>query len=288
MHQATVHDIVSNADTIINLKNPCNGFADWGQPVSSSSVETEKAIRGSFSGKKKKSKKSKALESSDSILNIPVAESVNTGRLNNALPEDRNSDPIAVIKENNSKGVDQRLSSAGPSDAEHALAVPEAVAPADIGKEGSALSVTKNNARYVGSVSEATTEPTQESQIQFRVCAGNLMSASPWFNRILKKNGWMESTCNTEVRMFHISAEDWDEDAFAILMNVFHLRNRRVPRSITLEMLAKIAVLADYYECEESIQLFVDVWVADLREKTPVPHTYCRNLILWLWISWAL
>jgi hypothetical protein len=126
------------------------------------------------------------------------------------------------------------------------------------------------------------TEPIQENQIQFRVCAGNLMSASPWFNRILKKNGWMESTCNTEVRMFHISAEDWDEDAFVVLMNVFHLRNHRVSRFITLEMLAKIAVLADYYECGESIQLFVDVWVADLREKTPVPHTYCRNLILWL------
>jgi hypothetical protein len=59
--------------------------------------------------------------------------------------------------------------------------------------------------------------------------------------------------------MFHISAEDWDEDAFAILMNVFHLRNYRVPCSITLEMLAKIAVLADYYKCEESIQLFINV-----------------------------
>jgi hypothetical protein len=199
MHQATVHDIVSNADTIINLKNPCNGFADCGQLVPSSSLETEKAIRGSFSGKKKKSKKNKVVESSGSILNIPVAESMNTEGLNNALPEDGNSDPIANIKENNSMGVEQRLSSVGPSEAEHALAVSEAVAPAEIRKEGSVLSVTKNNARYVGSVSEATTEPTQESQIQFRVCAGNLVSASPWFNRILKKNRSIPPTCNTEV-----------------------------------------------------------------------------------------
>ncbi|KAH7381448.1 hypothetical protein DE146DRAFT_623924 [Phaeosphaeria sp. MPI-PUGE-AT-0046c] len=129
--------------------------------------------------------------------------------------------------------------------------------------------------------------PIDACKVRFQVCAGVLMSASPWFNRILKKDGWMESCRNREDRRFHISAEDWDEEAFVILMNIFHLRYNKVPRAITLEMLAKIAVLADYYECDESIQLLVGIWVADLKITAPIPKTYCRDLILWMWISWA-
>ena len=84
----------------------------------------------------------------------------------------------------------------------------------------------------------------------------------------------MESNRNPEDGLFHISVEDWDEEAFVIMMNIFHLRFRRVPRTITLEMLAKIAVIADYYKCCESTELFTDMWIADLETKTPIPATY--------------
>ncbi|KAJ8115094.1 hypothetical protein OPT61_g3174 [Boeremia exigua] len=52
-------------------------------------------------------------------------------------------------------------------------------------------------------------------------------------------------------------------------------------------MLAKFAVLVDYYECSESVDLAVSVWIADLRTNTPIPATYCRDLVLWIWISWT-
>lgn len=97
----------------------------------------------------------------------------------------------------------------------------------------------------------------------------------------------MESGLDPEYGKRHISAEDWDEEAFLILMNIIHLRNHKVPRTITLEMLAKFAVIVDYYECGESVDLFISMWVADLSVKTPIPTTYCRNLILWMWITWA-
>ncbi|KAF2796488.1 hypothetical protein K505DRAFT_300197 [Melanomma pulvis-pyrius CBS 109.77] len=134
---------------------------------------------------------------------------------------------------------------------------------------------------------EAEAKPLEEEGIYFHVCSGNLMSASPWFNRVLKKDGWMEAYPNAEDRRFRITAEDWDEEAFVILMNIFHLRNREVPRTVTLEMLAKIAVLADYYECTESIELFTDIWITHLRAKVAIPTTYCRDLILWIWVSWV-
>lgn len=39
----------------------------------------------------------------------------------------------------------------------------------------------------------------------------------------------MESGLDPEYGKRHISAEDWDEEAFLILMNIIHLRNHKVP-----------------------------------------------------------
>ncbi|KAF1997269.1 hypothetical protein P154DRAFT_606539 [Amniculicola lignicola CBS 123094] len=136
-------------------------------------------------------------------------------------------------------------------------------------------------------VEEQGEEPIEEEGIQFHVCAGNLMSASPWFNRALKKDGWMEGNREGEDRQHRLSAEGWDEEAFKILMNVFHLRHRKIPQSVSLEMLAKIAVLVDYYECSEAIELYTNMWITHLKENAPVPETYCRDLILWIWVAWA-
>ena len=96
----------------------------------------------------------------------------------------------------------------------------------------------------------------------------------------------MESNWNVEDECYYLMAEDWDEEAFIILMNILHHRNRKVPRTVTLETLAKIAVVVDYYECNESLDLFITIWTTDLQSKAYVPKTYCRDLILWMWVSW--
>lgn len=49
-------------------------------------------------------------------------------------------------------------------------------------------------------------------------------------------------------------------------------------------MLAKVAVLADYYECKEAVNILADTWIKALEDN--VPTTYSRDLFLWLWISW--
>jgi hypothetical protein len=53
---------------------------------------------------------------------------------------------------------------------------------------------------------------------------------------------------------------------------------------VSLELAAKIAVLADYYECNDLVGFIRDAWITCLREE--LPDTYTRNLILWLWVSW--
>jgi hypothetical protein len=193
----------------------------------------------------------------------------------------------AILSKESSKGMEPSIFGAGPSSTKQAVTVPEMVEPGEYKNSDDLSSAVMVDTHESGAVLQITIEPKEDDGIRFRVCAGNLMSASPWFNRALKKNGWMESSWNPDGRWFRISAQDWDEEAFVILMNVFYLRNHNVPRVIILEMLAKFAVLADYYECGESVDLLVDIWVADLRVNTPIPTTYCRDLILWMWISWT-
>jgi hypothetical protein len=280
MSQTTTHEIVPNADTIISLRKPCTEFADWGKPVPSSIAEIE-AAKYKFSADKKKKKRKKPLSYSSSKSIVPIPISVELPKANNTRPENGQSGSINVCENHHSRRFTQSMFSWGSSGAL------EAATPAESGTENGTIDAFKDVAQELGPASTSMGESAEEWQIQFQVSAGVLMSASPWFNRILKKNGWMESNSNPEDRWFHISAEDWDEDAFVILMNIFHHRNHRVPRAITLEMLAKIAILVDYYECDESIQLFVDIWVADLEKKAHIPQTYCRDLILWMWISWV-
>jgi hypothetical protein len=90
---------------------------------------------------------------------------------------------------------------------------------------------------------------------------------------------WEESTASSDSRRI-ITASEWDADAMLILMRIIHGRIRHVPRSISLEMLAKIAVLVDYYDCHEVVVLWSECWIENLSHE--LPDTNCRNLILWI------
>ncbi|KAF2463995.1 uncharacterized protein BDR25DRAFT_382905 [Lindgomyces ingoldianus] len=132
----------------------------------------------------------------------------------------------------------------------------------------------------------ATEDETLESGIRYHVSSRHLMLASKHFMKALSEDGWKESHRKKD-GVFYVSAQDWDARAFLILMNVFHLRNQAVPRSVSLEMLAKIAVLVDYYDCAEAMVVFVGIWVEILKKSDPVPSTYGRKLMLWMLVSWV-
>ncbi|KAJ5249542.1 hypothetical protein N7524_011858 [Penicillium chrysogenum] len=82
-----------------------------------------------------------------------------------------------------------------------------------------------------------------------------------------------------------ITAESWDTEAFLILLRAIHGQYYYLPRKLTLEMLAKVAVIADYYACKTALYIMKDIWIDNLEEN--IPPTVSRNLILWLWIAWS-
>ncbi|KAK1990843.1 hypothetical protein LX36DRAFT_620201 [Colletotrichum falcatum] len=124
----------------------------------------------------------------------------------------------------------------------------------------------------------------EEPEIKFLLSSRHLILASRYFNT--KLNGaWKEATPDPTDRRYHLEASDWDPDALLVLMNVIHGRTRSVPRSIDCEMLAKIAVLVDYYDCHEVVEVFASMWVDAL--KNQLPSECGRDLVLWLLISYV-
>jgi hypothetical protein len=131
----------------------------------------------------------------------------------------------------------------------------------------------------------AEREPSDDEwNVEIRVSSRHLILASPQAKRMLE-GAWMEQNTLKSQGFLVIEEKDWDNEALLILMNIMHGKNRSVPKKISLEMLGRIAVLVDYYECYEVVEIFSDMWIAHLKEE--LPETYSRKLVLWICISWV-
>jgi len=93
--------------------------------------------------------------------------------------------------------------------------------------------------------------------------------------------GWKEGDKNNGP--LQVGAEDWDAKALVIVMNVLHSHCRQVPKTVSLEMLAKIAVIADYYKIHEALQIIASLWVKALKQA--LPNSLGRDIILWILVS---
>jgi hypothetical protein len=129
--------------------------------------------------------------------------------------------------------------------------------------------------------SASTKVPT--GGIHYLVSSAHLKVASKTWKKALSGN-WAETIRKDDGRCY-LTVYDWDEVALLTLLNIIHLRNRQVIRETDLDLLTKIAILVDYYNCDEAIEMYSTAWVETVRRKSPVPSTYCRPLILWLCVS---
>ncbi|PYI12642.1 hypothetical protein BO78DRAFT_402522 [Aspergillus sclerotiicarbonarius CBS 121057] len=126
-------------------------------------------------------------------------------------------------------------------------------------------------------------EPPDEDCFRIQVSAKHLILASSVFKKTLT-GGWKESITYLQKGSVEITTESWDIDALLILLRAIHGQYYCLPRKLTLEMLAKVAVLIDYYKCNEAVSILTDVWVRALEER--IPTAYSRDLILSMWVSW--
>lgn len=116
------------------------------------------------------------------------------------------------------------------------------------------------------------------SDVRFLLSSRHLILASEYFYLALQ-GPWKEGNTTSSDSRRYVYTDDWDTKALHILMQVIHGRNNGVPKLLDLELLAKIAVLVDYYKCHEAVKICSDMWIEKLTD--PLPTSCNRELVLW-------
>ena len=132
-------------------------------------------------------------------------------------------------------------------------------------------------------------ENNKQILAQFRISSNHLRLASTQYGRFLgsayqgkaKEQMSVEDGTTCDV----LRTEEWDPRVFLLLLNIVHGYNRQVPDSVDMDTLGKLAILTDYYECHERVELFARRWIDALQSN--LPETYGKPTILWLVVSWV-
>lgn len=100
---------------------------------------------------------------------------------------------------------------------------------------------------------DLSSEPDELTAPTFLVSSRHLILASPVFKKMLTGPSWSEA--KKVHGQFKVDASEWDTQALSIVLNLVHGRHRRTPKTATLESLANIAAIVDYYEFHEAVEV---------------------------------
>lgn len=115
------------------------------------------------------------------------------------------------------------------------------------------------------------------------VSGKHLELASPIFKTMLTGPFTEGKADSSGVRW--ITASDWDPEAFKIVLTIMHGYHRDVPKSLRFNLLVMIAMIVNYYDCLESVEVYTNVWLEGF--ETALPTVYGRDCILYLFVSWV-
>jgi hypothetical protein len=130
---------------------------------------------------------------------------------------------------------------------------------------------------------------TEEERIEILVSSKHLSLASSFFKRRTRP-AWASSIKNHSIgpQGNQIPESDLghlDADAMIIVMNILHGRAKNVPRTIDLDMIAKVAIIVDYLDCAEPMEIYTERWFVDLAPLKIAQNIYDRSLVLWILVS---
>ncbi|RAH43437.1 uncharacterized protein BO95DRAFT_501593 [Aspergillus brunneoviolaceus CBS 621.78] len=133
----------------------------------------------------------------------------------------------------------------------------------------------------------STANPDQslkDIEARIQVSAKHLQLASPVFDRQLT-GSFTEAHDLQRTGKVDITVEGWDLEALLILLRIIHGRNNRVPHLVSLPLCARIAVLVDYYACQEAVQVHLRLWKSHLETQIPAGYNATETLE-WIWVSY--
>lgn len=124
----------------------------------------------------------------------------------------------------------------------------------------------------------------EDQDVKCVISSGHMMLASAYFQRRLSGD-FHDAVTLKKTGRATITLDD-DPDTLIVLLNIIHGRTRQVPRKVTLDLLSRLAVLINYYGMLESVELFSDTWIDNLKREG-MPETYNEKVFPWLFIFWV-
>ncbi|KAF1976048.1 hypothetical protein BU23DRAFT_566234 [Bimuria novae-zelandiae CBS 107.79] len=152
-------------------------------------------------------------------------------------------------------------------------------------------SVTTTSVGYLTPKTEATvTEGTlaqtesyviPEGSVYYHVFLGCLKAAISFFRK-LQNFDMLHVFPDGQI---YITATNMDETALLNILYIIHFRNNLVPREVSLEQLARTAVLVDHFHYHEAVQIVSDIWCQHVKSVTNLPHAAARTQILQIYVA---
>ena len=147
--------------------------------------------------------------------------------------------------------------------------------------------VTTESKNSASDVSKDTEDESSAppSEIEMLVSSRHLMLSSPVFKAMLQHSNFAEGKELQDSKKVTIPLPEDDPDAFAIILDIVHGRNRKVPKEVNLDLMGKLAVLVDKYQMLEVVEMFSDIWIDGLRVN--LPKNFTADAVPWLGIAWV-
>lgn len=142
----------------------------------------------------------------------------------------------------------------------------------------------KRNERELQRLAQAKqATPDGPQEVQFQLSSEHLRRTSGYFQRLMANN-WKEASSSRGFA-YSVTAEDWDEAALLMVMKIIHGQTSEVSQVTDTEMVAKIAVIVDYYQCRKVVDTYAKTWMQNLNAKELTSCGYGRKLLLRLFVS---
>lgn len=117
-------------------------------------------------------------------------------------------------------------------------------------------------------------------EVRLKVSSRHLGLASKPYRNLFR----YENPVEADGRV-HVTLGGYDPKAVIVVMDAVHGRGRKVPQTVDLELLAKIAVVVDAFKFHEAVEVYAERWFEGL--EGDLPTKYGRELVLWIYASYV-
>ncbi|KAF5695675.1 short-chain alcohol dehydrogenase/reductase [Fusarium denticulatum] len=128
----------------------------------------------------------------------------------------------------------------------------------------------------------ASDEKGHSVEIRLRVSSAHLILSSPIFRAML--DGPFSEGIRSKDGFFEVKVFEWNAKALVIVLDIIHGHHRSLPQKVELDILIEIAMLYDYYQCEEIVETFAKQWITAFEEDKPYEEEATMN---WMFVAWV-